>query len=144
MKQLRLLLALFTLIVGGASTNAQTNLIAGWDGGTNTGSPSTFGWSSTANRTFNSRNAGTGIRMITTYSGYKLEDGTSYSYSATSDPSSVIFWVRYQTAGESFTYTFQGLEPDHYYDFSALVGWHNNSNSPTFTKMLSPSFSLIA
>ena len=74
--------------------------------------------------------------MTTTYSGYKLEDNSSYSYSATSDPSSVIFWLRYNTAGESFTYTFQGLEADTYYDFSGLVGWHNNSNAPTFTVVL--------
>ena len=133
MKHLRLLLALFTLMIWGASSSAQTNIIAGWDGGNDTSSPSNFGWTSSANRTLNARNASSGIRMTTNYSGYKLEDGTSYSYSATSDPSSVIFWVRYNTSGESFTYTFQGLEPDHYYDFSALVGWHNNSESPTFT-----------
>ena len=135
MKHLRLslaLLALFTLI-GGGSLFAQTNIIAGWDGGDDTTSPSNFGWTSSKNKTFNERNAGGGMRMTTTYSGYKLEDGTSYTYSASSDPSSVIFWVRYNDSGESFTYTFHGLEPNHYYEFSGLVGWHNNSNAPTFT-----------
>lgn len=71
--------------------------------------------------------------MMTTYSGYKLEDGTAYAYNASSDPSSVIFWVRYNTAGESFTYTFQGLEAGHIYKFSGLLGWHSNSNTPTMT-----------
>ena len=135
MRKLKLLFAGFALL-GGLSANAQTNIIGGWDGGESTASPSTFGWSSSAGRTFNTRNAGSGIRMKTDYSDYKLEDGTEYSYSESSDPSSVLFWVRYNTAGESFTYTFQGLEPDTYYDFSALLAWHNNSNAPTFTVVL--------
>lgn len=121
---------------GGNSLSAQTNYVAGWDGGTNTNSPSNFGWTSSANRTLNARNASSGIRMTTNYSGYKYENGNNYSYSSTSDPSSVIFWVRYNTAGESFTYTFKGLEPNHYYSFSGLVGWHNNADSPTFTVKL--------
>ena len=133
MKRLKLLFATCALLLGVISANAQTNLIAGWDGGNDTSSPSNFGWTSSANRTLNARNANGGIRMTTNYSGYKLEDGTSYSYSSSSDPSSVIFWVRYNTSGESFTYTFQGLEADSYYDFSALIGWHNNSDAPTFT-----------
>lgn len=125
-------------------SHAQTNLIAGWDGGSDTSSPSNFGWTSSANRTLNARNASSDIRMTTNYSGYKLEDGTTYSYSASSDPSSVIFWVRYNTAGESFTYTFHGLEPNYYYDFSALVGWHNNSSSPTFTILLNDGTNTLA
>ena len=120
-------------VVSVLGLRAQTNLIAGWDGGNDTSSPSNFGWTSSANRTLQPRNNNGGIRMMTTYSDYKLENGTAYSYSASSDPSSVIFWLRYNTAGESFTYTFQGLEPDVYYDFSALIGWHNNSSNPTFT-----------
>lgn len=123
----------FAMLAGVLATNAQTNLIAGWDGGDDTSSPSNFGWTSSANRTLQPRNNNGGIRMTTTYSGYKLENGTSYSYSASSDPSSVIFWLRYNSSGESFTYTFQGLEPNYYYDFSALLGWHNNSSNPTFT-----------
>ncbi len=127
------LLTLASLLIGVGSLQAQTNLLAGWDGGTNTNSPSEFGWTSSANRTLQKRNNGGGIRMMTTYSGYKLEDGTAYTYDASSDPSSVIFWVRYNTAGESFTYTFQGLEAGHIYKFSGLLGWHNNSNAPTMT-----------
>ena len=127
------LLALASLLIGVGSLQAQTNLLAGWDGGTNTNSPSEFGWTSSANRTLQKRNNGGGIRMMTTYSGYKLEDGTAYTYAESSDPSSVIFWVRYNTAGESFTYTFQGLEAGHIYKFSGLLGWHNNSNTPTMT-----------
>ena len=115
-----------------------------WDGGNDTSSPSNFGWTSSANRTLNARNASGGIRMTTNYSGYKLEDGTSYSYSATSDLSSVIFWVRYNTSGESFTYTFKGLEANYYYDFSALVGWHNNSDAPTFTVKINDGTSDLA
>lgn len=138
----KLLLMLFALITTGAW--AQTNIIANWDGGDNTGSPSNFGWTSSAGRTLQPRNNNGGIRMTTTYSGYKLEDGTSYSYSESSEPSSVIFWLRYNTAGESFTYTFQGLEPDTYYDFSALVGWHNNSSNPTFTIKINDSTSDVA
>ena len=135
MKQKLLNLAA-ALLLCSASASAQTNLVANWDGGTDTSSPSNFGWTSSANRTLQPRNNNGGIRMTTTYSSYKLEDNSSYSYSATSDPSSVIFWVRYNTSGESFTYTFQGLEADTYYDFSGLVGWHNNSNSPILTIVL--------
>lgn len=135
-------LAITSLCTAGAW--AQTNLIAGWDGGNNTGSPSNFGWTSSANRTLNARNASSGIRMTTNYSGYKLEDNTSYSYSSTSDPSSVIFWVRYNTSGESFTYTFKGLEPDSYYDFSGLVGWHNNQSAPNLTVALNDGTNTLA
>ena len=140
----RKLLFAAMIIASALGLRAQTNLIAGWDGGDDTSSPSNFGWTSSANRTLNARNASSGIRMTTNYSGYKLEDETTYSYSATSDPSSVIFWVRYNSSGESFTYTFQGLEPDTYYDFSALVGWHNNSNSPTFTVKINDGTSDLA
>lgn len=131
--KLKHLLALAGLLIGVGSLQAQTNLLSGWDGGTNTNSPSEFGWTSSANRTLQKRNNGSGIRMMTTYSDYKLEDGTAYTYDASSDPSSVIFWVRYNTAGESFTYTFQGLEAGHIYKFSGLLGWNNNSNTPTMT-----------
>lgn len=135
MRKLKLLFAALAVMATSAVW-AQTNIIAGWDGGDDTSSPTNFGWSSSENRTMNARNAGSGIRMKTDYSGYKLEDGTEYSYSATSDPSSVLFWIRYNKAGESFTYTFQGLEADSYYDFSVLVGWHNNSYAPKFTIVL--------
>lgn len=122
---------------GGNSLRAQTNYVAGWDGGNDTSSPSNFGWSTTSSANLNGRNASGGARMTTTYSNYKLEDNTSYSYSASSDPSSVIFWVRYNaTSGKTYTYTFKGLEADHYYDFSGLVGWHNNNSNPTFTVTL--------
>ena len=132
----RKLLLAAVIVAGALGMRAQTNLIAGWDGGNDTSSPSNFGWTSSSNATLQPRDNNGGIRMTTTYSGYKLEDGTSYSYSATSDPSSVVFWVRYNAAGESFTYTFQGLEADTYYDFSALIGWHNNSDAPNFTVKL--------
>lgn len=131
--KLKHLLTLAGLLIGVGSLQAQTNLLAGWDGGTNTNSPSEFGWTSSANRTLQKRNNNGGIRLTTTYSGYKLEDGTAYTYDESSDPSSIIFWVRYNTAGESFTYTFQGLEAGHIYKFSGLLGWHNNSNTPTMT-----------
>ena len=137
MRKLKLLFLLCVSTVGGAlSVSAQTNYVADWDGGSNTGSPSTFGWTSSTNRTLNNHNASGGVRMTTNYSGYKDEGGNNYTYSASSDPSSVIFWVRYGSSGESYTYTFKGLEPNHYYKFSGLVGWHNNSNAPTFTVKL--------
>ena len=120
------------------------NIISAWDGGESTGSPSEFGWTSSENRTLAPRNNNGGIRMTTTYSGYKLEDGTAYSYSESSEPSSVIFWVRYNADGESFTYTFQGLEPDAYYEFSALIGWHNNSSNPAFTVVLNDGTNTLA
>ena len=138
------LLALVGTILLSCSAFSQTNLIAGWDGGNDTSSPSKFGWTSSASRTLNARNASSGIRMTTNYSGYKDEDGNNFSYSSNSDPSSVIFWVRYNTSGESFTYTFQGLEPNHYYDFSGLVGWHNNSSNPTFTVKINDGTSDLA
>ena len=144
MKITKLLALALTLCLGGSNLWAQTNLISGWDGGDDTSSPSNFGWTSSTNRTLAARNNNGGVRMTTTYSGYKLEDGTSYSYSESSEPSSVIFWVRYGTAGESFTYTFKGLEPDAYYDFSALIGWHNNSNAPTLTVELNDGTNTLA
>ena len=133
--KLKHVLALASLLIGVGSLQAQTqtNLLAGWDGGTNTNSPSEFGWTSSANRTLQKRNNNGGIRMMTTYSGYKLEDETAYTYDENSNPSSIIFWVRYNTSGESFTYTFQDLEAGHIYKFSGLLGWHNNSNTPTMT-----------
>ena len=114
------------------------NLLQGWDGtGCTTANPkpSDFGWTSSENRTFNQENASGGIRFTTKYSGYKLSDGTSYTYSADSNPSSKIFWIRYNTSGESFTYTTNSnkLQAGHTYKYSALVGWHNNSNAPTLT-----------
>lgn len=144
MKKLKLFIAALALLGGVNLAYAQTNLIAGWDGGNDTSSPSNFGWTSSANRTLQPRDNNGGIRMTTNYSDYKLQDGTSYSYNATSEPSSVIFWVRYNTAGESFTYTFQGLEPDYYYDFSGLLGWHNNSDAPTFTVKINDGTSDLA
>ena len=76
MRRLKLLLMAFALFVGVSLGWAQTNIISGWDGGDNTSSPSNFGWSSSTNWTLNERNAGGGVRMTTTYSGYILEDGT--------------------------------------------------------------------
>lgn len=137
-------MALAIALLCSAGAWAQTNLIAGWDGGNDTSSPSNFGWTSSAGRTLNARNAGSGIRMTTTYSGYKDENGNNYTYSSTSNPSSVIFWVRYNSSGESFTYTFKGLEPNHYYVFSGLVGWHNNSDNPTFTVVLNDGTNTLA
>ena len=137
-------------LLGGAfcfalnSAFAQTNYVAGWDGGNDTSSPSNFGWTSSANKTLQPRNNNGGIRMMTNYSGYTLEDGTAYNYSPSSDPSSVIFWLRYNTAGESFTYTFKGLEAGHIYKFSGLVGWHNNSDNPTFTVVLNDGTNTLA
>lgn len=116
----------------GNFANAQeTNLLSGWDGGSNTTAPSNFGWSSSKGKSFNALNATSGMRITTTYSGYKLEDGSSYSYSSDSDLSSKVFWIRYNDSGESFTYTFTGLEPGETYFFTGLIGWHNNSNAPT-------------
>ena len=132
MKQFKLLLAAGAMMIA-SGMQAQTNLISEWDGGSSTASPSTFGWTSSANRTLQPLNNNGGIRFTTTYSGYKLEDGSAYSYNASSDPSSKIFWLRYNTSGESFTYTFTGLEAGKDYKFSGLVGWHNNSSNPTFT-----------
>ena len=138
----KLLFALALLISGVCNLWAQTNLIAGWDGAGNTNEPSNFGWTKTESSAFGKLNGGN-CRMTNTYSGYTLEDGTTYSYSATSNPSSMIFWVRYNNGG-NFTYTFQGLEADSYYDFSGLVGWHNNSSNPTFTITLTDGTNTLA
>ncbi|MCQ2111881.1 MAG: hypothetical protein MJY95_00885 [Bacteroidaceae bacterium] len=123
------LLSLFCSGVWGQSGN----LLAGWDGGERNDSPSNFGWSSSKGKTFNGLNAGSGMRITTTYSNYKLEDGTGYSYDSSSDLSSRIFWIRYNDKDETFTYTFTGLQPGQWYAYSALVGWHNNNNAPTVT-----------
>ncbi|MCR5820704.1 MAG: hypothetical protein K6F94_07170 [Bacteroidaceae bacterium] len=128
----KLLFALTAILIGVGNVWAQTNIISEWDGGNNTSSPSNFGWSSAVGTKLNALN-GSGVRMTNTYSGYKLEDGTSYSYVEDSEPSKMIFWVRYNNNSEAFIYTFKGLTANYYYDFSGLVGWHNNSDAPTFT-----------
>lgn len=118
------------------------NLLQGWDG---TGCaisepiPSHFGWTSSENREFKKENNSGGIRFTTKYTGYKLSNGTSYTYSAHSDPSSKIFWIRYNKSGESFTYTTNSykLQAGHTYKYSALVGWHNNNDyDPTVTSKI--------
>ena len=86
-------LAAMTVMTG--SVWGQTdNLLQGWDGTgceTTNPKPSDFGWSSSESRTLNAENANSGIRFTTTYDKYKLSDGTSYTYSAGSNPSSKIF-----------------------------------------------------
>ena len=64
--KLKHLLTLASLLIGVGSLQAQTNLLAGWDGGANTNSPSEFGWTSAANRTLPKRNNNGVIRMMTT------------------------------------------------------------------------------
>ena len=132
--KLKSLMALAIALLFSASGWAQTNYIAGWDGGESTGKPTTYGWASTnQSRTWGDLNGG-GARMTTTYSGYTLENGTSYSYNASSNPSSKILWIRYaDNNADTYTYTFTGLEAGHSYSFSGLIGWHNNSSNPTFT-----------
>ncbi len=129
------LLTVATMLVAGAlGINAQ-NIIANWDGGSNTGKPTEFGWeSSNSDRSWGSLN-GSGARVSTTYSSYELENGDAYSYDENSELSSKILWIRYNNKNqkEIYTYTFQGLKPLHCYDFSGLVGWHNNDSYPTFT-----------
>ena len=133
MKKLNRLFAILIAVLGVGSLSAQTNIIANWDGGSNTGVPTSFGWaSSNSGRSWGALNGG-GARVTTTYSGYTLEDGSSYSYNANSELSSKILWIRYANTSETYTYTFTGLEAGKVYTFSGLVGWHNNSNAPTFT-----------
>ena len=119
-------------LLGGISTaSAQENIIKDWDGRNSTEkTPDKFGWYSSA-RTWGEENAGSGIRFKTDYTGYKLADGTSYTYTANSEPSTKILWIRYNS--EYYTYSFTGLEPDHSYTFSGLVGWNSNSSNPSFT-----------
>ena len=133
MKKLNRLFAILIAVLGVGSLSAQTNIIANWDGGSNTGVPTSFGWaSSNSGRSWGTLNGG-GARVMTTYSGYTLENGSSYSYNANSELSSKILWIRYANTSETYTYTFTGLEAGKVYTFSGLVGWHNNSNAPTFT-----------
>ena len=133
MKKLNKLFAILIAVLGVGSLSAQTNIIADWDGGSNTGKPTTFGWaSSKTDRTWGELNGG-GARVTNNYSGYTLEDGSSYSYNANSELSSKILWIRYANSSETYTYTFNGLEAGKIYTFSGLVGWHNNGGAPTFT-----------
>lgn len=125
-------------VMTGSVWGQTDNLLQGWDGTgctTENPKPSDFGWTSSESRTLNAENASSGIRFTTTYTNYKLSGGTSYTYSAGSNPSSKIFWIRYNKSGESFTYTTKPikLETGHTYKYSALVGWHNNSNAPKVT-----------
>ena len=125
--------ALLVTSVFAMNVGAQTNIIANWDGGSSTGKPTEYGWaSSNSSRNWGTLN-GSGARMNDNYSGYKLENGTAYSYAADSELSSKILWIRYNATSEIYTYTFKGLEAGRSYTFSGLVGWHNNSNAPTFT-----------
>ena len=134
MKKLNKLCAILFAVLGVQTLSAQTNIIADWDGGSNTGQPTTFGWvSSYGSRNWGELNGGGGARVTNSYSGYKKEDGSTYSYVADSEPSTQILWIRYNSTSETYTYTFQGLEAGKVYRFSGLVGWHNNSNAPTFT-----------
>lgn len=133
MKKLNKLFAILFAVLGVTTLKAQTNIIADWDGGSNTGKPTTFGWaSSNTGRSWGELNGG-GARVTNTYSGYTKEDGSTYSYVADSEPSTQILWIRYSSTSETYTYTFSGLEAGKVYTFSGLVGWHNNSSAPTFT-----------
>ncbi len=127
--------ALFVASVFAMSAQAQTNIIADWDGGSSTGKPTEYGWSSSnSGRSWSELNVSSGARMMTNYSGYKLEDGSEYSYSGSSELSSKILWIRYKDTSETYTYTFSGLQAGRSYTFSGLVGWHNNPpENPTFT-----------
>lgn len=134
MKKLNILFAILIAVLGVSTLSAQTNIIADWDGGSNTGKPTTFGWASSyGSRSWGELNGG-GARVTNNYSGYKKEDGSTYSYVKDSEPSTQILWIRYESnKNETYTYTFTGLEVGKVYTFSGLVGWHNNSNAPTFT-----------
>ena len=135
MKRKLLMAALFVVSAFGFNAKAQTNIIADWDGGNNTGKPTEFGWSSSySKRSWGTLN-GSGARVTNNYAGYKLENGESYTYIADSEPSTQILWLRYNNNGqtEKYTYEFDGLKPLHCYNFSGLVGWHNNDGKPTFT-----------
>ena len=133
MKKLNKLFAILFAVLGVGTLSAQTNIIANWDGGSNTGKPTTFGWASSyGSRSWGTLN-GSGARVKNDYSGYKKEDGSTYSYVKDSEPSTQILWIRYNSTSETYTYTFQGLEAGKVYTFSGLVGWHDNSNAPTFT-----------
>ena len=136
-------------VMTGSVWGQTDNLLQGWDGTectTENPKPSDFGWSSSESRTFNAENATGGIRFTTTYTNYKLSGGTSYTYSEGSNPSSKIFWIRYGKSGESFTYTTKPnkLEAGHTYKYSALVGWHNNSNAPKVTATIKAGDSKLA
>lgn len=133
MKRKLLLAALCvaSAIGGGNFLHAQTtptNYVAGWDGGSSTGKPTSYGWASTnSNRSWGDLNGG-GARMTTSYSNYKYEDGSNYP------TDNRMLWIRYaDNNADTYTYTFTGLEAGHFYSFSGLVGWHNNSSNPTFT-----------
>ena len=134
MKKLNKLFAILIAVLGVSTLSAQTNIITDWDGGSNTGKPTTFGWASSyGSRGWGILNAGSGARVTNNYSGYKKEDGSTYSYVKDSEPSTQILWIRYNSTSETYTYTFSGLEAGKVYRFTGLVGWHNNSSAPTFT-----------
>ena len=130
-------IAVASVCGGGSSAFAQENVIKDWDGGVSpNGTPDQFGWTSSKGRTWNAENANSGIRFTTTYSGYKLEDGTSYTYSPDYPLSTKLLWIRYDTKGEYYTYKVTGLLPNHQYKFSGLVAWHNTNTytgDPTYT-----------
>lgn len=107
------------------------NILSAWDGGSSTDSPETFGWTSSKDDVaWSKQDATSGERFMTNYTkdNYTTEDGSAYTYSATSERSSKLLYLHF-ASGQTYTYTFSGLRPGHTYRFAGLVGWHNNDET---------------
>ena len=124
-------LAAMTVMTG--SVWGQTdNLLQGWDGTgceTTNPKPSDFGWSSSKTVTWGTLN-GSSERFVTNYASenYTTWDGSTYTYSEDSELSSKLLYLHF-SSGQTYTYTFQGLQPGHAYRFTGLAAWHNNDDT---------------
>ena len=109
---------------------AQTNILGGWDGGSATGLPTTFGWSANYDAAWQALNATSGERFVTNYANYVAETGVAYTYDAADEVSRKLLYLHF-SAGSSYTYSyaFEGLQPGHAYRFTGLVAWHNNDET---------------
>lgn len=131
MKRTRLFFIALTLLTGMGAKAQLTNLAANWsgNGATGTGSEANnFGWSCNNDKTWGTAN-GSDVRYVDSGNGentdYTLSDGTSFA--------SRLLWLRYTNNNDCFTYSLTMPTKEKTYFFSGLIGWHNNSDSPTVT-----------
>lgn len=128
---LKKLITLTAIAVLTENVYGQTeNLLQGWDGTgctTENPTPSDFGWTSSKTVTWGYLD-GSNERFVTKYSGYSTWDGNGYTYSEDSELSTKLLYLHF-SSGQTYTYTFKGLQPGHAYRFTGLTAWHNNDDT---------------
>lgn len=128
---LKKLITLTAIAVLTENVYGQTeNLLQGWDGTgctTENPTPSDFGWTSSKTVPWGTLD-GSGERFVTKYDNYTTWDGSGYTYSEDSELSSKLLYLHF-SSGQTYTYTFKGLQPGHAYRFTGLTAWHNNDDT---------------